>query len=150
MEAAEPGLELVVGTEADELDVLERARPPADARARRNASGPWLASGKRFFLRHDQRNRGPDNVWSYTKKLVSDDGVKEWLCIWCKKKFRNFNSTKAMYHQAAATGHEVAPCLGSSNGTQPSWFTASLRAMITRKKAVNKNNVQVSPFCVAA
>ena len=86
----------------------------------------------------------PDNVWSYTKKLVSDDGVKEWLCIWCKKKFRNFNSTKAMYHQAAATGHEVAPCLGSSNGTQPSWFTASLRAAITRKKAVNKNKVQVS------
>ena len=92
----------------------------------------------------------PDNVWSYTKKLVSDDGVKEWLCIWCKKKFRNFNSTKAMYHQAAATGHEVVPCLGSSNGTQPSWFTASLRAAITRKKAVNKNKVQVSPFCVAA
>ena len=70
-----------------------------------------------------------------TRKVFSDEGVK---------KFKGPpNSTKALYHQAYISGLEIALCLGAHNGTQPAWFTASLRACIIRKKVAGKAKDQV-------
>ena len=38
---------------------------------------------------------------------------------WCSKHFAGFSATKALFHQAAVTGQDVALCLGASNGQQP-------------------------------
>ena len=96
---------------------------------------------------HDEEPAGfdPAKVWSYTRKVFSDEGVVEgWSCVWCLKKFKGPpNSTKALYHQASISGHEIALCLGAHNGTQPAWFTASLRACIIRKKMAGNAKDQV-------
>ena len=84
-----------------------------------------------------------EKVWKYTSKYVSSKGSPRWGCPWCLKKFAGFNSTKALYHQAAVTGHEIALCLGAPNGTQPTWLTAPLRALVVRKKAPSAKKVQV-------
>ena len=84
-----------------------------------------------------------EKVWKYTSKYVSSKGSPRWGCPWCLKKFSGLNSTKALFHQAAVTGQEIAPCLGASNGTQPTWFTASLRALIVRKRALSAKKVHV-------
>ena len=55
----------------------------------------------------------------------------------------SFNSTKALYHQAAVAGQDIALCLEASNGQQPQWFTEALRALIVRKKAAKGSKIKV-------
>lgn len=49
---------------------------------------------------HDEEPAGfdPAKVWSYTRKVFSDEGgVEGWSCVWCLKKFKGPpNSTKAL------------------------------------------------------
>ena len=85
-----------------------------------------------------------DKVWLYTRKSISSNGTKRWSCVFCLASFANWNATKALYHQAGVTGNDVSLCLGASNGQQPPWFTAALRALIARKDAAKEKKKDVS------
>ena len=61
----------------------------------------------------------------YRREFSEERGDSDPGKVWkCTSKFAGFNTTKALYQQAAVTGHKIALCLGTSNGTQPAWFTA--------------------------
>ena len=85
----------------------------------------------------------PGKVWTYTAKVITEDGLKRWSCTWCNNTFGGHNFTKALYHQAGFSGKEIVTCLGASNGDQPSWFTSALRSFIRRQDATKKDKLKV-------
>ena len=86
----------------------------------------------------------PEKVWAFTAKLISSSGTKRRSCIFCPSQYASWNATKVLYRHAGISGKDIALCPGASNGQQPAWLTASLRACIVRKGAVKEKKKDVS------
>ena len=84
-----------------------------------------------------------EKVWKYTSKYVSSKGSPRWGCPWCLKKFLVSTRPRRSSTRQRLLDKKIAPYLGAFNGTQPTWLTASLRALIVRKKALSAKKVQV-------
>ena len=105
-------------------------------------TAPSIAHWKAYLV--EPRDFDAKKVWANTSKSMLPTGSKAVeLHIWCSKHFAGFSATKALFHQAAVAGQDVALCLGASNGQQPQWFTEALRALIVRKKAAKGSKIKV-------